>query len=239
MIDNIVSKLQSDGNFAQVLRPDEISFSTVDAGGIVADLINSTVETYQLVLPQTESLPNAVYQPLGMTRSAIDGLPVIRLDTVLLVIRHSTLAQLKTITDTVEERLLEYSSAGHAGAIVIEDKAIDEEQTEDSAQYRCVYDLTVSHLATVSQSLPAVFVYPVATAAEDPYDLTGTKQIKEDSAALVIVEKSGDMDTARGYAENLIGYRVDRFGIQYTGGNLARQDGHLSTWRETYSLRRL
>lgn len=239
MIDDIVTKLQSDGNFAQVLRPDEINFSTIDAGGIVADLINSTVETYQLVIPKTQGLPNAVYQPFGMSRSAIDGLPVIRLDTVLLVIRHSTLSALETLTNIVEEKLLEYSSAGHAGAITIDDKAVDEEQIDDDKQYRCSYQLTVSHLAATSQSLPAVFIYPVATAAEDPYDLTGTKQIKEDSAALVIIEKSTLLNTARGYAENLIGHRVDRFSIQYTGGSLSRQDGHLSTWRETYSLRRL
>lgn len=240
MISEMVTKLQTT-SLAQVLRPDAVGVTTINGGIVVADQINSALsgEVYNLVLPQNATLPNAVFQLVSSKRDSVDGLPIIKQEKIVLTLRHSTLTALETLADTIRSSLLAYTSSGNAGAITIEDEAQDVEEVENTKQYRLHLELNVTHLATSNQSLPAAFVYPLSTISGDPLLNGHPRQMVDDEAAVVIVEKStaGSLDTAIGYAAELIGHTVNGWDIRYTGGELIRQDGHLTTWRERFTLK--
>lgn len=239
MISEIVTQLQTTA-MAQVLRPDAVGVTNINGGVVVADLINSALsgEVYNLVLPQDATLPNAVFQLVSSKRDSVDGLPIIRTEKIVLILRASTVSALETLGNTVRAALLGYESSGNAGAITIDDEAEDVEHIDDTPQYRLHLELTVTHLATSSQALPAAFVYPLSTEAMQPPLVNSPRQTYLDEAAVVIVAKSssGSLDTARGYTDQLIGHNVDGWEIQYSGGEMRRQDGHLTTWRERFTL---
>lgn len=240
MISEMVTKLQTT-SLAQVLRPDAVGVTTINGGVVVADLLSSALsdEIYNLVLPQNATLPNAVFQLVSSKRDSVDGLPIIKVEKIVLTLRHSTLTALNTLADTIRASLLAYTSSGNAGAITIEDEAQDVEEVEDDKQYRFHMELHVTHLATASQALPVAFVYPLSTFSGDP-ELNGhPRQMVDDEAAVTIVEKStaGSLDTAIGYVSELIGHTVGGWDIRYEGGELVRQDGHLTTWRERFTLK--
>lgn len=242
MIEEMVTKLQTT-SLAQVLRPDAVGVTTINGGIVVADLISSSLsgEIYNLVLPQEASLPNGVFQLVSSKRDSVDGLPILKVEKIILTIRHSTLTALETLGDTIRALLLSYTSSGNAGAITIEDEAQDVEEVGDTGeqQYRLHMELGVTHLATASQALPVAFVYPLSTFSGDP-ELNGhPRQMVDDEAAVTIIEKStaGSLDTAIGYVETLIGHTVNGWDIRYEGGELVRQDGHLTTWRERFTLK--
>lgn len=240
MIAEMVTKLQTT-SLAQVLRPDAVGVTTINPGVVIADLITGDVggAIYNLEIPQGTGLPNAVFQLVSSKRDSVDGLPIIKQDRVVLTLRHSTLANLETLGNTVRASLLAYASAGNAGAITIEDEAEDVEMVDDTRQYRLHLELLVTHLCASSQALPAAFVYPLSTVAGDPTLNGHPRQMVDDEAAVVIVEKStaGSLDTAIGYVEELIGHTVAGWDIRYVGGELIRQDAHLTTWRERFTLK--
>lgn len=239
MIDEIVTQLQT-SSLAQVLRPDAVGATSINGGVVVADLITSYVSgrVYNLSLPQDEVLPNAVFQLVGSKRDDVDGLPVVRTETVILTVRDSTLDGLNTVGNSIRSALLGYASAGNAGAITIDDEAEDVEDEGNGRRYRMHFELTITHLATSDQSLPAAFVYPLSCQALDPELVNSRRQRVINTVAVAIVEKStgGSMETARGYAEDLIGHTINGWPVEYSGGELLRQDGHLTTWRERFTL---
>lgn len=230
-------------SMAQVLRPDAVGSSTVNAGVVIGNLISSAVSgrVYNLLMPDNAAYPNAVFQLVSSKRDSVDGLPIIKTEKLILTIRDETLAALETVGNSIRSSLLSYSSSGNAGAITIDDEAEDVEFAEDGTRkkYRLHLELTMTHLATSSQSLPAAFVYPLSTSAYPPDAVNVNEQVVEDEAAVVIVEKStgGSLDTAIGYCDALIGYVPANYAIEYQGGELVRQDGHLTTWRERFSLK--
>lgn len=247
MIADIVTKLQAPqaaspqtAGFVQVLRPDAVGVTTINSGVVVADLISTRVggRIYQLLTPERATLPNATFQLVSSSRDTVDGLPIIRVDKVLLVVRDQTLSALDTVIQNIESDLLGYTVSSSAGAITIDDQATDVEQVGNVQQYRQHMELTVTHLATSSQALPAAFVYPLSTASTSGVLLNADRTEVIDEAAVVIVEKStsGSLDTAISYTDELIGHTVNGWPIRYAGGELVRQDGHLTTWRERFTL---
>lgn len=242
LVTEIVSQLQGT-SMAQVLRPDAVGSTTVNAGVVVGDLISSAVSgrVYNLLMPESATFPNAVFQLVSSKRDSVDGLPIIKTEKLVLTVRDETLSALETVGNTIRASLLAYSSSGNAGAITIDDEAEDVEFAEDGTRkkYRLHLELTVTHLATSDQSLPAAFVYPLSTGAFPQDSINVNEQMVEDEAAIVIVEKStgGSLDTALGYCDALIGYVPANYAIEYQGGELIRQDGHLTTWRERFSLK--
>lgn len=244
LVTEIITKLGLT-SMAQVLRPDAVGVTTKNGGVVVADEISSAVSgrVYNLMMPDSATYPNAVFQLVSSKRDSVDGLPIIKTEKVILVIRAESLSSLETAGNTIRAALLGYESAGNAGAITIDDEAEDVEFPENDERkiYRLHLELTVTHLATTSQSLPAAFVYPLSTSAFPPDAVNVDEQLVEDQAAVVVVEKStgGSLDTALGYCDSLIGYVPGDWAIEYQGGELIRQDGHLTTWRERFTLKSL
>lgn len=255
MIDSIVSRLRATG-LAQVMRADSVGMTDVSAGPIIGDLIAPQVSdrVYQLVLPERPTAPNAVYQLVGSRRDEADGLPVLRSDSVIVTLRDNTLAGLVSVVDDVRAALLAYTVAGSAGAIDITDQALDFEP--DQKQYRAHLELSVTHLAAASQSLPAAFVYPAsASAAPSAYD-NHTRQRVENIVSVLLVSESRLLQVARDYMATLIGEDVSvpvpagsfevgvdswaglyqRSPIEYVGGELVLHTGHLTLWRERYRV---
>lgn len=242
LVTEIVTQL-STTSMAQVLRPDAVGSTTVNGGVVVGDLITSHVSgrVYNLIMPDDASFPNAVFQLVSSKRDSVDGLPIIKTEKIILTLRDETLSALESVGNSVRGALLAYTSSGSAGAITIDDEAEDVEFAGDGLRkkYRLHLELTVTHLATTSQSLPAAFVYPLSISAFPPDAVNVAEQMIEDEAAVVIVEKStgGSLDTALGHCDALIGYVPADWAIEYRGGELIRQDGHLTTWRERFSLK--
>ncbi len=234
MISELVSALVAAG--INAVEASQTDISTVDTADQVNDLFSPLVSgrVYPLHLPDGAELPSMVYQLVGQDHIEADGVKLARVDRYLLSTRTATFSALEPLTHQIAAVV---ASAGTQ--VEITDAAADYEP--EQKQYRSHIELEWTSLATASQVLPAVLLYPIAAEAGDNiYDNAVGQRVTELFGLVLVCDQSALEATRTAVQQALLGLQVNPQAepALYHGGNRLAQTGHLIYWRERYAITR-
>lgn len=234
MIAALITALTAAG--INAVEANETDISTVDTAEQIDDLFGLLVgnRVYPLHLPDGAELPSMVYQLVGQDYVEADGVKLARVDRYLLSTRAGTFGTLEPLTHQIASTV-----AGAGAQIEITDAAADYEP--DQKQYRSHIELEWTSLATASQALPAVMIYPLgAEAGDNQFDNTVGQRVTELYGVVLICEQSALDATRTTVTSALLGLEPDSQAepVLYHGGSRLAQTGHLIYWRERYAITR-
>jgi len=233
-MNDIVIALQNSGINAVLVDP--VAAIQSDTAVWVTNLLSPMVanRVYPLKLPDEPVLPSVVYQPVGRSWIEVDGHRIGTTDRYLLSVRGQTFTGLSSLSNDLPSVI-----AGFEGQAEITDAAADYEP--DQRQYRAHFEVEFTSLATVSQELPAAFVYSVnAEAGENQADNRVSQAVTEGIGVVLVCPSSLLLPTRLTVEQTLIGLQLSAESdvVEYAGGNLLDQSGSVTYWRELFSYRR-
>lgn len=147
---------------AQTILPDVVGVPTIDPEEVLTGILEPQFpgdRVYALTLPRRPTLPACVFQQVGQAPVPVDDYAVL-MDYVFEVSiyeEHGNYRALHQKARTVTGLLRQYSQAGQAGSIHVED--VISSRTEENDQLQVGLVARMTYLAHPSQALPAVFIY--------------------------------------------------------------------------------
>lgn len=190
-------------------------------------------------LPNDAPDTNGVYSLAGQGDIEVDGYRLGRVDTYVLSLRSPTFDPLRTMSQTLIDRL-----AGSAGleSWEITDAATDYE--DEPRQYRAHFELQATAINAVTSTLPAAFVHSVEASAP-PSDVAAweVRQIVTEHIAVVLVVDQNGLEAQRqACTDALLGLEASTNTVsplEYAGGQRVAVSGRHVYWRELYRYQRL
>lgn len=243
----ITAKLTPLSELAQVITPGVADTEAVDVDALLRDTVGAVVSDRVVPLRAEpgSAYPLAVYQQVSSDRVKVDGYPIIRTDTYVISLQaDTTFAALVTAVDSTRTALLDYSAADAAGAMEITDQAT--EYYDDTGVYESLMQVSVTHLARTSQSLPAAFVYPLVEGYDENRSMTGIHQRRTDQFAVLLAAKipaggvsgiASIRDAVRGALAGVkpaTGYER----IQSVKGEVIEVNQSIVMWRDVFATAR-
>ena len=239
MIDTIITAL--DGAGISAWPSSDADPSRADTVPGLVQLVDPVVNgnLWPVQLPMDAPDTTGVYNLAGQGDIEVDGYRLGRVDTYVLSLRSPTFDPLRSMTDTLIERL-----AAHAGleSWEITDAATDYE--EDPRQFRAHFELQGTSLATATPALPSAFVHHVqADAEESGVHAWVVRQTVTEILAVVLVANQDQIAAARqGATSALLGLEAGDDAVsplEYAGGQRVAVSGRHVYWRELYRYQRL
>lgn len=202
----------------------------------IPDLIAATTaavsgRVYNLEMPQDPTYPNLVFQLAGRQPQLVDGVHVSQSDTFVLYVRAETPDELATVRDAVAAGL-------NAAALAFEIQ--DELWDYDDKQlvYRANLEISLSLVASTSQTLPAAVVHTLGTDSDRAQYSNRIKQRSAGRFAVTILTDGGNLDALIDAVQDaLLGFQVDanHEPVEHVRGRPLDGGGGLSIWQEVYN----
>ncbi|WP_027967318.1 hypothetical protein [Halomonas halocynthiae] len=238
MIDKILTALNASGITAVLSSDADPSRS--DTVPELVNLVDPVVSgsLWPLNLPSDAPNTNGVYSLAGLAHIDVDGYRMGRVDTYVLSLRSPTFDPLRTMTDTLIERVSDHTGINSWD---ITDAATDYEY--DQRQYRAHFEVQATSLSMAAPQLPAAFVHPAQAMAEpnalSTFDVRQT--VIEQVAVVLVDEQPGIEIQRRAIQAALLGLETEDAvaPLEYGGGQRVAVSGRHVYWREVYTYQRL
>lgn len=242
MLDSIVSHLAANcSTLSQVARSDTITEQGVNSAEVVNTILGGTFnyELYPVVLDEDAAYPAACYQVAQSKRFGDENYEFIREDKFVLNIYAEDYPGLDAVVGNARTALINYQQANQAGSAEITDMMQDWQ--DPLKLYRCGLELTLTHMAITSQSVPAAFIHRTrAIADESAYDNAISQRVSE-YFAVILICASQELQTVRdALATCIVGFQPDPqiHPIEYVDGSSIGVHSHITVWRETFKYDR-
>ena len=229
----------------QVILPDLEDVQSTDTAVAllaIADTVSSN-RTYPSVLPDDVTYPAILYQLTGGERIDADGYPVVRFDSYDIHVLADTHLAVSTAAKTLRGALQDYSPSGAAGSIDILSESDDYDP--DLELFVRQLSVQITQLARTTQTIPAVFVYPIGESF-NPGDSFGCVTGITQSRFVVLFAAKIPASGVSGLAalrdeilDAVVAYQPSGWSlIEPEGGGVYSIGSNIVLWRDVFSTSR-